>query len=247
MKKVLFLLGIILSLSPCKATHYFSTISSSDTKLKKTESGILIFENDTLSISYSFHGKDAPIQISIYNKTNEPLYIDWQRSAIIIDKIATSYNKQKMKIEGGLYTNTTNINNYFSETSGSFSGVATLPKHISFIPPQSGIDHSSLKISDTNFNYNAISKNKKIGPWTKKVIRAKGSNKPTDLYSVSLNEADSPLKFRSYLSLYLGEKMSPMPIDVSFYLSDVTKSDKIPPSNMIKGDFSRDDSFYIKK
>jgi len=38
-------------------------------------------------IKYSFAGEDFPITLSIFNKLNQPLYIDWDRSVVVINNL----------------------------------------------------------------------------------------------------------------------------------------------------------------
>ena len=59
---------------------------------EKNERGDFVQENDTVRISYRFWGENAPVTITIYNKLDEPLYVDWGRSALIIDDVATTYD-----------------------------------------------------------------------------------------------------------------------------------------------------------
>jgi len=247
MKKILYILVITLLFSSCVTTHFFSTISTSDIKLKKSESGDFIFENDTIRITYSFHGQNAPVYLNVHNKTNEPLYVDWQRSAIITDNVATSYLKNETTITGDIQGSSYRHDNDYSSISGSFWGSASLPKYVSFIPPQSGIKHSSIGLTQANFNYKTISDNKEIDSRMEKVTKIRKDNTVRSAQTIDFDENESPLKFRSYLSLYMGEKMQPITIDVSFYMSNVLKSKGISPSSMANTDFNRGDLFYVEK
>jgi hypothetical protein len=38
-------------------------------------------------IKYSFTGEDFPITLTIFNKLNQPLYIDWNRSVVVINNL----------------------------------------------------------------------------------------------------------------------------------------------------------------
>ena len=46
-----------------------------------------IKDNDTVSIKYTFKGVNLPMTLTIYNKLNQPLYIDWDRSVVVINYI----------------------------------------------------------------------------------------------------------------------------------------------------------------
>ncbi len=62
--------------------------------------GDFVQENDTVRISYRFWGENAPVTITIYNKLDEPLYVDWGRSALIIDDVATTYDPKVASVRG---------------------------------------------------------------------------------------------------------------------------------------------------
>jgi hypothetical protein len=49
-----------------------------------------ICENDTILIRYNFNGENFPVTVSIFNKLQKPLYLDWSRTVII-------YNNEEVK------------------------------------------------------------------------------------------------------------------------------------------------------
>ncbi|MCD8263001.1 MAG: hypothetical protein LUD02_01640 [Tannerellaceae bacterium] len=78
MKKILFASGlvVILFLSSC-SSYYYATLDSTDRTGAKNMHGDFVIENDTLTILYSFHGENAPVYVTVYNKLEEPLFVDW--------------------------------------------------------------------------------------------------------------------------------------------------------------------------
>jgi len=71
----------ILVFSGCSQYQYISMNSN----LKQNDNREYISENDTVQTKYIFAGRDCPMRVKIYNKLQIPLYIDWSRSALIID------------------------------------------------------------------------------------------------------------------------------------------------------------------
>ena len=59
---------------------------------------------------YNFNGINAPINITIQNKLQVPVYIDWQRSALIVNDKAISYVPGELKINGGFHGGSYNPN-----------------------------------------------------------------------------------------------------------------------------------------
>lgn len=90
--KIIFGVFCLIFISGCARYQYVfveSDLSQNDNKEYFTE-------NDTLLIKYTFKGENFPITLTIYNKLNQPLYIDWSRSVVVINNI---------QIEGAFYHN----------------------------------------------------------------------------------------------------------------------------------------------
>ncbi|MEJ0030982.1 MAG: hypothetical protein WDO15_11660 [Bacteroidota bacterium] len=52
-----------------------------------------VLNNDTLLLAYTFY--NGNVNIDLFNKSKTPLYIDWRRSALIVDNISWSYKKNQ--------------------------------------------------------------------------------------------------------------------------------------------------------
>jgi len=99
------LLSIIsILLFSCSEYQYF-TISSD--QLSRNENNDLVVENDTLKVVYSFNGYHGPVQITIFNKTNDPLEINWRKSALIMKGKAFGYYTPNMVLNGTISQDST--------------------------------------------------------------------------------------------------------------------------------------------
>jgi hypothetical protein len=78
-----YLISCFLLLSGCSRFQYVFI----DSHLHQNEKKEFITENDTVLIKYSFAGEDFPITLTIFNKLNQPLYIDWDRSVVVINNL----------------------------------------------------------------------------------------------------------------------------------------------------------------
>ena len=142
MKRMLFVLSVValLCMSSC-SSYYYSVLESNDAVGEKNDDKDFVIENDSVCISYCFYGEDAPISITVYNKMDEPLFVDWQRSALIIDDVATSYYQENAPIQGqtesSSYGDSFSWSRRYSSTdaysSGSFAGQIALPKGVSSV------------------------------------------------------------------------------------------------------------------
>lgn len=71
------------------ATYQYATVDSS---LPKTNDGAIYYENDSLRITWSFKGEGCPVAVSLLNKTDVALEIDWDKSVLLLDGDTLSYD-----------------------------------------------------------------------------------------------------------------------------------------------------------
>lgn len=234
-----FLLLISLLMVSC-SKYYINTISS--VNIKKDElSGAFKQENDSLIISYSFHGQNAPVNIMVENKTDKPLYVDWSRSALILGDKAVSYQGNKVSINGNLSGYSYKWDKDFSTANGAFTAVAKLPEGVGFIPPHSTIDKVVLYLTDTPFKLLADSAYREK-EWVYP------ENGPILLKAATFDESNSPLRFRSYLTLYTsdGNSIKPSAYEHQFFVSRSMKGN-LNPQKIPDYQTRRPDLFYTSK
>lgn len=249
MKNLLFYLLIaacVPLLGSC-SSYYYSTLSSSDREGDENMKEGFIQENDTVRISYNFYGENAPVSITIYNKLNEPLFVDWTRSSLIIDDEATSYYNESVAIQGNIESDSYSdmyrwgrrTSSTYGGSVGTFSGEVTLPKGISFIPPRSKVNKSSLMLSNLPFDNIPKKEYTKVGV-------PKVNNEVVNVLIKEFTEEDSPVRFRSYLTLYADNPdTAPMTFERSFYVSRLMKTGNLSPSNVWEAQQKQPDFFYV--
>ncbi len=240
MKKLVFQMIVILSLTSCSSTYFYSTLDTSSKNTLKDTDGYFITKMDSLDIVHSFKGENAPIMISVFNKSKQPIYVDWNRSAVIIDGIANGYNGSIASIPESNIANTEN-NLFLSDNSYTNKNIGTslpIPEGVSFIPPFSRINYQTLSL--TNFGFeeidNKVYQNKKMGDKDGYLSNVKVLD-----FSIS----NSPLKFRSYLTLYRDPALA-LIVDEEFYMSNLIKTKDITPSSMHSSIFDKGNMFYIR-
>lgn len=248
-----FLIAIVMSLSLSGCSSYFySTLGSSDPVGEKSENGDFVQENDTARISYNFWGENAPVTITVYNKLDEPLFMDWERSALIIGDVAVSYDPKVATLQGSSQ-NVSSSDTYrwgkrtsssWSYSEGQFSGDIALPKGVEFIPPKTKIVRTHLQLD--NFPFKGIPdeayerRKMQFNPSMASNVRVK-----------TFSEDDSPLRFRSYLTLYAGgqngREVRHCSFERSFYLSQLIKTGAVAPDYLEAGQRKAGDYFYIRE
>ncbi len=201
-----------------------STIAA-DSPAEMTSNGVFKLENDSVRITYNFSGMDAPLKIDIYNKLNDPVYVNWNNSALIIKEKAFSFIQSDIKISGN--TSTVSENNrrsFYNYSEGSLNALAQLPNNEGFIPPSSQITRE-ITVLDAS-GYDPIEKSEyKSAAWNYTdgtgVVYVKQAN---------FDEDNSPLKFKSYITLYTLNDGKPKNFVSSgnFYVSSVARSSANP-------------------
>ena len=187
-----------------------------------------VLDNDTLKITYNFNGKDCPVVISLLNKTNKPLLIDWKKSAVIVNDTAMS-----------LYSNAYLLNG--QETGARFghvysanlSGKVVGHEEIAFIPPNASITRSLINLIVQPIGINEFGSQKKI-----KII----NQTPIIFQEKDFDKQSTPLRFRNYLTFKFQGDDKEFSIENAFYVSNVKLTKALPEE---VGDTSRN-TFYIK-
>ena len=233
---ILLGLGFVLSFTSC-TTYYYSQLRSNNIEVAKADDGQLVIENDTLSIAYTFYGENAPITISIFNKINRPLFVDWSNSAIIIDDIVTTYkDPDGYETTSGEY----NVGGSFSDWKNNDSTINsdTISKNAQFIAPKAKITYTPLELAD--FSFEKYFKKE----YTKRKIDSKKGKK--EIKTKNFTEENSPLNFISYLTIYDPANPSePIFFEQEFYISELTKAGNIAPEHFPEK--PENNTFYVKK
>ncbi|WP_028295753.1 hypothetical protein [Olivibacter sitiensis] len=247
MKKFVPYLFFSILLSSC-STYYLSKVDTADALVKDDQSGLFIVENDSLKITYNFFGVDAPVNVEVYNKLNEPLYIDWQRSALIVDDYATSYMGDEIDIQGNSFSSGSGYVTRDGWTGGSsfgtFNAQATLPRGMDFIPPKARVERTKLRLPDDFFRNisNSEYKNQEIADLDGYTNTVKVSQ---------FSPENTPLTFKSYLTVYVIDKSSNQPrlmnFEHEFYVSEVVKMKNLRPENMLNYRNQRGDTFVFRE
>lgn len=224
MKRITLILGAIILLASCKS-YMISTVSAPDTQLDQS-TGSIVLQNDSTLVSYNF-SEPGLLNIEVFNKLNEPVYVNWEKSAIIAGNKAYSLVDDKLSIEGETSGTT---RRYFRSSDtysqGSISATLQLSKSESFIPPHTKVIRTTKIVSNIPMNAIEDSLYRKIAlnNMSDGVVRSKESVFTMD---------NSPLVFRSYLTLYTLKDNQPKPFisQQNFFVSRVLKLN-VDPANI---------------
>jgi hypothetical protein len=226
--KNLLLLALLAS---CTCTEVIQTKSTNNLPFTRSEG--YTYENDTIIVKYSFWANYGIMGMSIYNKLNKPLYIDWGNSALIENGNTFNFWKdQTQAISTTVGYNKYGYDIYGRKASAGVSNTNTTvyrPTRIMSIPPKSQVNEGGLHICSAVFN-----------------IYPKPGNYDYDL---------TPIKFRSYLVLSTEQDIkTQFYVDQEFYVSDAKYIDQYRLNGrhvIVNGHweyndpFRRSDWFYI--
>lgn len=218
----------------CGCSKYqYVTMSSS---IPKDDDKKFVLSNDTLTVKYNFLGRNCPITIELHNGQSRPLYVDWSKSAVIIDGERFSYWADEARINAAVSTLGIRWNDEFTSSVGTISGTISKSERVSFIPPQSYISATPLWLKNSFFNLKNEQNHTRVNLYTTDgVVKA-------NRYSFEVLE--SPLAFRSFLTVSFSEDFSnPVYLDHTFWVSDIIES-AVGPQRL---PHRKSDQFYIEK
>jgi hypothetical protein len=207
MKKNISILSLVLLLSSCSQVFYYQVFES---KLKgateKTES--LVYENEDLQVNYDLWGKMGYMYARVYNKKDVPVYIDLDRSHLIINGNTVDYyqpdeqtiGKQLIQKTISNFTNTqTNVVRDVSKT--------TKMKKVIEIPPDAYAIIGNICMDFPFYKGCGLSRfpNSKFGSF------------------VSFNPENTPYNFRNYMTYSLSYDFNKtIVLDNNFWVEKIT-------------------------
>lgn len=220
MRHYLLAAVFLLSLTAC-STYQYMTLDSP--QLRKNDKNQLILENDTLRLTYNFQGKGGPISINIYNKSDQPLFVNWKKSALIRNEQSISLYNNNVTISGSTASQSYRWGKY-TASYGRFAGSFALPEGMDFIAPGSGIYKDLPKLERTGMLATDI-------PDTVhdlQLIPADGTI-GVAYKQLRYREDQSPVKFKSYITFSLGNN-NPQEFaeTASFYIGEVCQTHAEP-------------------
>lgn len=211
-------LSYLLILFVSCTRYQYATISSQHLTMNDKQE--FVAENDTLRLIYNFNGEDAPINLTIENKLNVPVYIDWRQSSLIVNDKAVSYVPDHIQLSGLISTSGYRSTSYTS-SSGTIDAKVAMPPVVDFIPPHSYINKNPMGIT-----------NRSVILPDSTLHREKVSSTDGTFYYIkraTFTETSSPLKFRSYLTMTVGEAAGrPVVVEHVFYVSELVNTGLLP-------------------
>lgn len=96
MKTTLLLILLLSNLSSITYMQYYKIESTNTIKTNDN----FVYENDSVKITYTFWANGGAMSFVLFNKMDKPLYIDWERSSMIVDATNQFYYNENLAGEG---------------------------------------------------------------------------------------------------------------------------------------------------
>lgn len=197
--------GLAASLSSCHMAYQVFTVSpEADTKVDSN----LVFTNEDIEIGYNFWSNGGTMDYYVFNKTDRPIYLNWDRSHFIINDCSRDYYGKLSNIE---YNNfkilkKTKRKVTYSGTTQVSTQYSTRPKNVVEIPPMSKVLSSDFDFVNDVFNHKKL----KLGLKSKRTLNMDSANA-------------APVRFRNYLTYsYTNNFTNAKVIDNHFAVSAIT-------------------------
>jgi hypothetical protein len=218
-------------------TYQYATLSSN---LSAEDAEEFVHETDTLKIEYSFNGTNCPVNISIQNKLTVPIYVDWKRSAVILDGQTFSYWNDKAILTGTSHGYAIEWTPFASSTFSEIDGEITRKESTSFIPPHSTKQTTMITLQNNFIDPPSDRKAQKakvystVGPYTGSIYYFKKEN--------------SPLGFRSFLTVSTEPSFNkPLTYDHDFWVNEIVETSVSPGNYMDNGENTANNRFHTTK
>ena len=212
MRLILLVCALWLT-SSCGNIQYLTVSSPQAIKNKEKD---LVFENDTVKITYRFNGGPGPISISVQNKSAFPVQVNWKKSAFILDGRPKSYFSGEFLLKGDLSIDSSRS----IIRQASYKGQLETDEALQFLPPNSSVTKKMSVLPSGKI------KNITAGKGVAKSLKST----PTQRFKYiqyRFDETNSPLLFRSFLTLQSAGGQEVF-MDHHFYISEIWTSEQGP-------------------
>lgn len=212
--KVILPLLFVVALYAC---HPYQVLTVASPAARPNEDHELVIENDSLVFTYRFNGVNGPVQVRILNKLQQPVFVDWNRSALIVKGQAITYSPNSVGFSASMPGGASRWNRQWTSGAGQIQGHAQLPAELDFIPPQTAITKQLIGIT----NRPLLNLPDSAFIW----VKAKaGGYRGDHIYLADFTAANSPLAFTSYVTLLAADSSTrPVVFQHPFFIAEVAK------------------------
>jgi hypothetical protein len=206
----IIIIVVFAALSSCGSrVQVYSFTSNSD----KVHDSSFTYCNDTIEIKYNFSSEYGVFGFQVRNLGNDPIYIDWSKSAFIYNNVKNDYWRDSWKS----VSTTSALNPWYIGTIQ----LGYKEERVTFIPPKALYKREQFQIL-TGFNL----KNQRYDVSTSVVSRNDKLTKKTKVQTAFFSESNCPIILRNFLTYSIEEDFKSVNIiDHEFRLKMVQEMD----------------------
>lgn len=231
MKKLLVVLLIVCG---CNTEKYYQSFEAGSKEKLKIENGYYTFENDSVKIIYDFFAENGKMSFVVSNKKSVPLYIDWNKSSLIVNKGKVAYWSDKIITKSRFKSATRYYEAYpsypviygeyfFKREFGLSESIASRPERITVIPPSAQWYKVEYDLCDVDIYPQAPYKKVNI----ERTHSTSGKTIKGEACAAEFFSDKSPFVFSNFLTLSYSENFAnEFYFTNQFYVSRIIEMDK---------------------
>jgi hypothetical protein len=229
MKTLSIILVSTFVMSGCMTYQYVTL----DSTLPKTPEGAFRIENDTVLVTFHYEGFNCPARIKVYNKLDVPLYVDWRRSAFVVNGQTLQIGNDNSVINASQNSVEVKVTEMFSSSSGQIEGSIVKTPQLGFVAPRSFAQSREITLQG-----NALSLGDEPG------VRSRNPARGFIIRTRYFDRDNSPVSFRTYLTLSTrNDWLTSFSFETPFWAESVGTSSSGPKAI---GEH-RENRFYLAK
>ena len=224
---ILTVVSLGLLLSSC-TTYYYGAVKSYDDQIPQNDDGSFTTGKNDVVVTYSFVNFNGDVVFDIFNESDDPVFVNWNKSVLVTEDFAVQ-NRSTPR-----HATTYQFSNNNQVVEGADGMYVTKPQNTLFVPPHSHAAHSPIALYDVY--------NMKLPNSAYDKINVGG----TEVRGKVFDPANSPLVFRTYLTIVNDRDKSETVFENLFYISSAFKtvSQDAVLMNFVK---NRGDTFYTSE
>ena len=235
MKKILTALLLLYGCTSVKIYQSFETTSAE--KLQKEKNGCYVFENDSVKIVYDFFAENGKMWFILFNKKNIPLYIDWNKSSLIVNSNKVAYWNDNVVTRGQHISDTryyevypdyplsTYASYFLQRQYGLSESITSHPERITVIPPKAQWYKVQYNLCSMGIVPQAPFSTTSLERTS--LMNGREKDLKEDAFQVEYTLDKSPLVFSNFLTLSYAENFAnEFYITNQFYASRITEMNK---------------------
>jgi hypothetical protein len=192
MRTILLSLLALSLFSSCRTYQYVTLDAEKTTKNDVKE---LVWENDTVKVIFNFNGRWGGLNLTVLNKSAQPISINWQKSAVVYTDASYNLFDMSARITGDIERNLldTRIPDPYIQRMASINATILTPNSYNFLPPKTYVNQKNLQLFKVRPSVKAL-------PDDLPVEKIKADESTVNYRKAVYDLSSTPFKFKLFLT-----------------------------------------------